>query len=442
MKFAAFRKSTLQFLLAALWAAAIFRVFWPHPAIDRAGAVALAAYSLLALSGARWPVVALCGALGAAAAGLALHFGGWADILRALESAVVFAAFFGTLGLLRATADARPEIARARALLANSARTERDAGILVGSHLIGSVLVVGMMAIISPIVGRDAPYADRKAGAEACQRGMCLAACWSPFWLAMAVIYQYLPAVHLWQIMALGMGVAACGLVLAHLMYARGVGLAALGRAISGLAPVMPPVALCAALVVGVSAATSLSSLQALITAVPVLCAFGLARLGPGRIRAAAIQVRDGLSAVGGEIAILTLSLALGAAIRVAIGKLALGDVIAAVDPPPAVVIAAIIAVVAVTALIGVHQMVTVSVMLVLVAELPLGIHDVVLMEAGLIAWGFASICGISAVSVAAASSMFGIELERMVYGPNLKFLAALGVMATALLAAVNALLV
>jgi hypothetical protein len=83
--------------------------------------------------------------------------------------------------------------------------------------------------------------------------------------------------------------------------------------------------------------------------------------------------------------------------------------------------------------------MVTVTVLLVLVGHLPLGIHDVVLMEAGLLAWGFASICGISAVSVAAASSMFGIELERMVYGPNLKFLAVLGAVATLLLAAVNA---
>jgi hypothetical protein len=436
---AALRKSLSRFLLAALWAAAILCVFWPHPAIDRAGAAGLAVYAALALLGARWPVRVLCGALGATAAGLAAAFGGWAEIVRAVESAVVFAAFFGTLSLLRATADARPEIGRARALLARSAARERDAGILVGSHVIGSVLVVGVMAIISPIVGRDAPYAERKAAAEACQRGMCVAACWSPFWLAMAVLYQYLPAVKLWQIMALGMGVAVCGLVLAHLMYARGVGLAALGRAVAGLAPVLPPVALCAALVVGVTAATPLTTLQALITAVPLLCAAGLAGMGRDRIRGALAQVRDGLSAVGGEIAILTFSLALGAAIRVALGQAALGDAIAALDPPPAAVIGAIIGLVAAAALIGVHQMVTVTVLLVLVGHLPLGIHDVVLMEAGLLAWGFASICGISAVSVAAASSMFGIELERMVYGPNLKFLAVLGAVATLLLAAVNA---
>ncbi|MPY72221.1 MAG: hypothetical protein GEU92_19350, partial [Alphaproteobacteria bacterium] len=46
------RTSLSRILLAALWAAAILRVFWPHPAIDRAGAAGLAAYAALALLGA------------------------------------------------------------------------------------------------------------------------------------------------------------------------------------------------------------------------------------------------------------------------------------------------------------------------------------------------------------------------------------------------------
>jgi hypothetical protein len=235
--------------------------------------------------------------------------------------------------------------------------------------------------------------------------------------------------------------VAATGLITAHLMFAREVGLAALGRAVASLAPVLPPVALCAAVVVVLTAATPLSTLQALITGVPVLCALALASGRQGQARAALGQVREGLSKVGGEISILVFSMALGGAIRAALAETGLGAEIAALAPPPAAVIASVIALVSVAALIGVHQMVTVTVLLVLFGGLSLGVADVVLMEAGLIGWGFASVCGLSSVSVAAAASMFGIQHERMAYGPNLRFLLVFGLLATGLLTAVNALI-
>ncbi len=69
---------------------------------------------------------------------------------------------------------------------------------------------------------------------------------------------------------------------------------------------------------------------------------------------------------------------------------------------------------------------------------LPSGVSQLVLMEAALVGWGFASMIGLSAVSVATAAAMFGIPLERIAYGPNLAFIAVFGVIAVATLAAVN----
>ena len=66
----------------------------------------------------------------------------------------------------------------------------------------------------------------------------------------MAVIYQYLPDVPLWQVMVVGLLLAAGGLVLSHLMYARGMGLQDLWYAVMALTPIAAPVAVLFALFV------------------------------------------------------------------------------------------------------------------------------------------------------------------------------------------------
>lgn len=63
------------------------------------------------------------------------------------------------------------------------------------------------------------------------------------------------------------------------------------------------------------------------------------------------------------------------------------------------------------------------------------------LMQSALIGWAFASMTGISAVSVAAAGSMFKVPMGKLVFGPNLKFVAAYGALAAIILAGVNALI-
>ena len=118
------------------------------------------------------------------------------------------------------------------------------------------------MAILAPILKQDA-NAEPGAAQQISQRGMCLAPLWSPFWIASAFATQQLPDVPTWEIMSLGLVMAAIGMVLAHFMYARDVGLSDLWHAILGFAPIVPTVALCAALIAGLSTVASLSTLVA-----------------------------------------------------------------------------------------------------------------------------------------------------------------------------------
>jgi hypothetical protein len=95
-----------------------------------------------------------------------------------------------------------------------------------------------------------------------------------------------------------------------------------------------------------------------------------------------------------------------------------------------------------VAALTGIHQLVSITVMLVLLVPLGAELADVVLMEAALLGWAFASMIGISAVSVASAATMFRVPMDQLSFGANLKFVAVFGVAATICLMAANRIII
>ena len=425
-------------LLFLLWFTALLRIFWPDPALVAASGALLVLYVAVSFTRIRRQLQILCLLLGVTALGLAGWLDGWIPLWRGVETAVIFSAFFGTLTLLRATADLRPEIARARTLVEPLAANERLSGLLVGTNILGTALVVGVMAIFAPIVGQNAPYEARKAAAEACQRGMCLACLWSPFWLAMAISTEHLPLVPLWQIMALGISLCALGLVVAQLIYTRDVGMPGLWRALRAFSPVLPPVALASAAVIVLKAVTPLSTLQCLVVGIPVICLLSLALQGRDHLVKAASQAGGSVGLVRGEIALLSVAFALGEVLEIALQAGGIGDRITALAPPPWVVIATVVIGMTLLGLAGIHQVVTVTVMLVLFSTLPLGVSDLALMQAGLLGWAFSSMTGLSAVSVASASAMFDVPLERIAYGPNIRFVAIFGIIGIGVIAGVN----
>jgi len=427
-----------EYVLVALWTTAIVGIFWPHKLLISASGIILLIYVVLSFRRIRRQLQILSLLLALAALALAGWLESWAALWRGMEKAVIFSAFFGTLTLMRATADSRPEIGRAQALVAPLSDGARTSGLLVGTNVLGAALVVGVMPIFAPIIGHDAPYEVRKSAAEACQRGMCLACLWSPFWLAMAISTEHLPDVPLWQIMVLGLSLSALGLAVAQLMYTPDVGMKALWQALRAFSPVLPPVALAAAAVLGLKAATPLTTLQCLVVGIPVLCIGGLLSQGIDHLRRAVSRAGQGVGAVRGEIALLSCAFALGKVLEQALQAGGIGDQITALAPPPFAVIATVVIGMTLLGLAGIHQVVSVTVMLVLFGTLPIGVSDLALMQAGLLGWAFSSMTGLSAVSVAAASTMFNVPLERIAYGPNIRFVALFGLLGIAVITGVN----
>jgi hypothetical protein len=424
-------------LALALWTIVCLGIFWPSPALRIAAGVLLAGYIATTVRRVHRETLVLAGALAAIGVALSAADGAGGALLDGFLASAVFGAFFLSVGVLRATAVERPEVAAARRTFAALSAGQRSGGFLVGAHLLGAVISVGAMAITAPILGPQAGEDERRRAAEVCLRGMCLAAQWSPFWVAMGVGYQHLPDVKLWQILALGIGCTLVGLAVAHLLYARATGPRLLWRAVVGLAPLFPPVALCAAVLAGLTGFARLSALQALVLAMPLLCIAALAadrRRPLRRVLGGAWRNADNF---GDEVLLLTAALVLGRAFEAAIAAHGVAALIGGLALPPVALIAIVVFGMTAASLVGLHQIVTATVFLVAFAGL--GLAPVVLMESVLVGWCFSSMVGISAVSVAVTAPMFRVSRHRLTYGANLWFALAWGAAATVLLAAVNA---
>ncbi len=406
----------------ALWLLGVVRVFAPGPVVASALDVLLVGFVLLSLSRIGCHTRVLCLALAGAAAGLAGAYGRWDAIPMGLSKAAVFPAFLATILLLRATADQRPEIAAARRLFATLEKRDQGGGIVVGAHLLGVVLQVGVFAILAPILGREASVEERRRVFLVAIRGMALVPLWSPFVVAMAVGSAHLPAVPLWQIMVLGIPGATIGLLVSVVLFDRGGGAAALWRSLMTLAPVLPPVAVAAFILIGLTTATELSTLQAMIVGMPMPCLLAIALTRNGNVAVALRATAQNLGRIGPETAILTCAMTMGVVFEACLPATGLLDAIRALSLAPAVVVAVVVMAMNIFGLMGLHPIVTGTILLVIFTGIDTGVSELVLFAAMLTGWGLCTAISMGSLSIATGATMFDLPPTRLISMSNIAY--------------------
>ena len=193
--------------------------------------------------------------------------------------------------------------------------------------------------ILAPILGRSAPNEERRDVFVAAMRGMALVPFWSPFVVGMAVASQYLPSVPLWQIISLGLGMSAICILLSFFCFDRAGGLITLWRSLMTLAPIAPPIAIAALLVVGTTLGTGYSTLQALVLAMPIPCLIAVSVAPGGSILKAIKSTGQRLTRIGSETAILTFATILGMVFESSLPATGLLKVITSLNLTPTVII-------------------------------------------------------------------------------------------------------
>ena len=424
-------------LLLVLWAGALLDMVWNVP---RSVAVSgLVAYIILALvhgsRQSRW----LCGMLAGAIVALGWTFDAIDEAVNAIDRALVFAAFLPTIVLVRATAELRPEVAQARQSFRSLAPSERTGGILFGCHILASAISIGIFGLLAPILGTAGPSEGRTAIVRVAIRSLCLGAIWSPFYLSVVLASQYITTVPLWQIMALGLPFAVLGLFLSYFVLGDGAGgFSALRRSIASLLPIVPVVAVTAVLVAVIGELGDLTTLQSIVLGVPPLCFVGLLTLGLSRLVEAMRATYRHLPAIGGEIGILVLAIALGAVFDAVFTGSEMAHDLTGLEVPPMAAIALIVAGISLAGFLGIHPIVSGTAILVVSTGLNIAVADIFLMQSVLIGWALGAMISFSGVSVVTASALFGLSPWTLIFGRNIAFVVVFGSISVLIMGFVN----
>ena len=95
-----------------------------------------------------------------------------------------------------------------------------------------------------------------------------------------------------------------------------------------------------------------------------------------------------------------------------------------------------------VTGLVGMHAIVTGTLLLVIFTSVPTGVADLVLMQALLIGWDLCSGISIASLMVAVGATMFGIPPTELITRANIAFVFLTSLIAAGLLWGLNGVMV
>lgn len=425
-------------MLLGIWASALFLLWVDLPWLHSVAAAALGllvAGSLLDARRETVLVVSLIAVLG----GLLLASGGApSELLRGLDRTLVFAALLPTLALTRAVARGLTAVRTAQHRIAGLPPRLSGIGLLFGAHAFGAVLNTGAFALMGSVVREETPLNDRRLAALATLRGMNTVALYSPFFVGFAVAYTYLPNVPVWQVFSLGGALAACGLAIALMLFARPLSRDGVRRGLSCLGPVVLPMGTAAALVVVASQMLPLTTLGAVLVVMPVLCALHLL-MRPHRLQSVVSETSAAMARMGDDMAIISAAMMLGTLAETAPPIRELVAPWIALHLPPWTAFGTTSATMIGFAIIGIHPMITGTVMMAALAGSGLAIADLPLMLAMMFGWGLGAMNSISSLSVVTAAQMFRVRPMSLAVGPNLIYALVFGIWSTAVLTALNA---
>jgi hypothetical protein len=295
------------------------------------------------------------------------------------------------------------------------------------------------MAVLAPVVTRDAGDARRAVLASGAAHGVGTAVMWSPFFVSLAFISQLVPAAPLWQAMLIGAGLAVMGLAVSHFLYTPSLRGAALAESVRMLGGLMAPTAVMVGAVVGATLVFRLSGLQAVALVLPIACTGYLVFRGRETRLEVVRRTLAGFARLSDELLIVVGSMVLG----VAVGSLpAAGDLAASITPGVIAgwpLLAAMVALLVGLGQFGLHPMVGASVLVPLISSGAFGISPPVLVAAAVFAWGLSAAISIWTLPVAVAATTFAVPLSQLWTPRSVAFGAVLGAAGIVYLGILNA---
>lgn len=407
---------SMGWILALLWPLEIVRILTDLPGHVTAAASALfLLYLALALlstgRGNRMLSLLLLAGIGT----LSAIDGAWERALAGFGDAMIFAAFLPAVFLLRNAVSGDRRLLEYRRRLEALEPARQRGMVLMGSHILGSTLTVGAFAVLSPVVPASASAGHRREIALAAILGVGLSVIWSPVFVAMAVVSEFMPQVPLWKFVGVGMALSLVGMALA---FRRIDVLGRLGLALEGvesLRAIVPWVLLTALVIVLLRSLTGLSTLEAASLTLPPLAAMLLVLQGRSRIGAALRETRASLDRLGAEISIVAWAFTLGAVMRASPSVEQAVRGVLEPGVPAALLVLGIVASMMLVVVLGGHPIVVASILLAVFASVETQLHDLTVGAAVLLGWGCSAMIAPAGLIVIVATGMFGVSRRSVI---------------------------
>lgn len=428
-------------LFIAIWLTTLIHLLAGLNTPGLFGALMLGILMAMAFPMASRHIQILFGLISLATIAVILRSGNTETIISSLASAAVIAAFLPTLIVIRVAVESSPTIPRIRERVSDMDRSERMAWMTSGAHLLGSIVTLGYVSVQRPMLPCELEPDEALRLAECGTRGLGLAVVWSPFFVATAVASQLVPGVPAWQMIAIGLGLAAIGGLTAHLMFNRSLAVKGIVRALKRLLPTVPPTLILVGSVAVCSSITGWSGLQSVVLMVPLLCIGFLLWRAPLRLGEAMGRIVEGSGKMGDELLIMTGSMVFAGSIAGAQLPDELRQILLGLTEWPSLLILAEVTTIVVLGAIGVHPMVTASILIPATLLLEAPIAAPILAHIVVLAWALNSTTSAWTLPVVVTSNVFGLPLRSLVLGRNIFFILIFGPIACAALGILNRLL-
>ena len=422
--------------MVALWLAGLLRIFYHSAALTYVALAGMLTYLILAWSACgrlNRIITSLVALLVMFVCALEQH---WEVIEHGLIFSLIFTAFLPTLQLMRATLDIGPEFERSRVVFTRMPAAQRDDALVVGANVIGSVMTMGALTMLSPLMPADADTTIRRAIAQSTLRGLALTIFWSPFTVAMALALSFWPSQPLWRVMAVGIVLSMLGVALAVLL--SGGSLSRLFSALKGFRPLSLPLGGTMLAVVLAASISPFGTIQTIVLVTPLLCLLWIFRHNRFEFKRVTRMTYLNLDRLGNELLLFCAAVTLG---RVLQESSLLQSALSQpwlTQLPVSLLIAGVLLLSLGLALLGLHSVVIGTCVMLLVTPFQDRIADLVAIELMLYGWACASMLSLSALSVVLCSNLFHVPTLQLIYGRNIVYMAVLGLLLFLILLASN----
>lgn len=412
-------------LLCVLWAMSLIGIFYSPDIIMMMSTIGVAIYFTSACVLLRKITLLIVSLLLILAIVLSLHFERINLLWSGLGRAVMFAAFLPTLALLRSAVREGAKLEVYRRQLEQVSPKNRPIWIVNGAYILASVLSVGSSAIFSSVLREGTPENERIAQARANVCGASLALIWSPFFVALAVVSDFLPNLSLLSLIGSGVLVSLLGLFVATRIYSGVTPISGNFKPVIALSGFALPIALTTILVIVVRSAFGLSTIQTMLITLPILCAAYLAYQGRARIITARREVWSAMERMHDDVAAVTAAMIFGVVLSGTPWMDGIRIIEVLGDLPVAAIVGACVLVMALLGFVGVQPLVAGTICLIVLTSGSFGLTDLAIGISVLAGWSASSMLSVSSLLVRVTAAQHEVPPEKLVIGRNIVFFVA-----------------